>query len=758
MNTRTLENTNPVGLEKKGRTLMLTAEDSNLNIEDWVKTLKSFTPQDGEVLVLDTLPSAFEFVMEDVPSTNRELKKDKSILFSDFVYVRSLDQYIIKPSLVNPSMVREPQNGIRTAENMPATVVYRKHLKGFLEHLNTDRFISSGHQTSASLATEHLRIACTKWLAGDLEGGVDPVTLQCPFSQVVAAERDKRRQQKAQKEIARKATTLATKKSGTLTQMQVKSQKSLRNELNILNSGVSAQDLNVNREHQVSQKALEDVTKRAEARALSVRSAASTSTRSSTPPPRESEVGEVVEENHEVEMLESIEPIRPPSPEFSATAEARINWNSGRAGLDPYPSDPGYSRVILPELIRLRPDIDVCQTCGEDLGYNPNMENHKCRDEPQEGCGPIGWWAAKDSLAIMQKKKFEASTPCSYPFCNMSGPHVLRACVYLQSRCPTCRVRGHDDQLRRTPPPVDDPSLGEQITCLCPTARQPGQKGPSWAELQMTFENYADGGALTSERHRGVPAAGWHPIWNFKDCAILRTLGYSTLRYGSPQGVIEYLTTSSKMLRNTPGLASHPAILEPTDAELRETRRRLEQEREEKRTANVTPPPFKKPRRDSGAPTSDYRSSGTSTYATAVSVNTSDSSTSRPETRPRQSTPTHHSTHPRPENSYWHRSDPQTQRDRRNRYENRNPIDHNGSGSSGGRREPQGTSYRDRSHDERDRGYYYDRRSQERQSDGTIWRNQEWPGRGRGAPRPSGERRPSPNQIETPNNRDRPPT
>ena len=101
-----------------------------------------------------------------------------------------------------------------------------------------------------------------------------------------------------------------------------------------------------------------------------------------------------------------------------------------------------------------------------------------------------------------------------------------------------------------------------------------GWMPPTFEDLYEIFEERADLGWLTRFRTLGHPAAGFYPVFSFKDTLILKALGHEQAKSVAARQVVAIMHSVSKAFRETPGLMDNPGFMELADSELVEIRNR----------------------------------------------------------------------------------------------------------------------------------------------------------------------------------------
>jgi hypothetical protein len=540
-----------------GHIIRLTEDQAGGSLRKTIASLRAISLNNGEVLSITPLPHVIKDVLAkggggDMARYRASSVKDligSKAEYSEYYYIGELDRYMsTRPC---------PKGTLMISTTIPAQIIENHFKHAFLTHLKRDRNWkparpSKGKLTSADTEGCYNR-ALELWCAGSISAA----TLAEAKAKFIGSLK------KAEYAEANKAKTKSHKVQAAEDKQTI---SKLRKEMAALTARLD--------EAHADKEKLKDIAEKATRLAReSPGTGGKSPSISDTEQTEEPETGD----NPEEEDLED----EPPAPTQSdIEREERIDYIVSRKGLtDPKPDPTGKN--LLTEMIRMRPELCTCYTCGVDWPIGTSGEDHKCEELllPKTKAAP-------DSAIDREIKRIKAARTCTYRLCRTRETHVTRACPYLHGRCPECHCRGHDT--------VPTPWNGKAKP-LCPflavnldqcmevdgaeqripaKSTTDGWMPPTFEDLYEIFEERADLGWLTRFRTLGHPAAGFYPVYSFKDTLILKALGHEQTKSVAARQVVAIMHSISKAFRETPGLMDNPGFMELADSELVEIRDR----------------------------------------------------------------------------------------------------------------------------------------------------------------------------------------
>ena len=187
--------------------------------------------------------------------------------------------------------------------------------------------------------------------------------------------------------------------------------------------------------------------------------------------------------------------------------------------------DAGYLKAAedwRPELLKLRPNLQVCRSCGDKSHASNRCNRSLSGGNPHMPSGEAWCPPEPTSLAAKMLDGFV----CPYPLCRVTKAHVLSACDDLHQRCARCRARGHSSEI------WDVPEQPGHYETHCPMIAQDQNSriadsatSPTWDELLLQFESCASSGEMTKFRFHSA-GCGFYPAQGEGDLEVLKALGY----------------------------------------------------------------------------------------------------------------------------------------------------------------------------------------------------------------------------------------
>ena len=548
---------NVLQLEVVGTAVSLGSAGPTASMEDFVTSLRAIAPRDGTVLNLLALPKEMDTTLGPEPDQYKS-SSTRSILnsgatYEDFLYIAPLDRYFCGRPATSKS------HRLMIADDIPPELVLNQHKHAYLAHLQKDRNWSKPSMTGPLKSTQTeecrrraLRRWCEEMLRAKNLGHATKLVTDGLRREEQAAEK----KAKAREERKQTLTQQLREKDRALDQAE-RDKERLR--LDLARAELKAGNLFPKGPAPSTSTTAMETTQETDLVASG-------------------ETSDPVADHQETVRLDCCGGATDSEPEetdpLSAAERARVNFILERKGLDQHPDNS--VKPLLAEMLKRRPDLPVCMTCGEEWPFDQDGSDHQCEDVevPNPEIPP-----APGSFLDRQIKAAKAKRECSYALCRDPQGHCLKACPFLHQRCSVCRCRGHDDQ---------EVIWNEQKVVACP--KVPSQQDamdtatrPTWQDLYHAFELSADQGFLTRYRS-GHVACGFWPCWSMRDIHFVRALGHEHTRSVCAEDVVEIMTTLSNRLQTCPGFSDIPSFQALKECELSAITK------EEVRNASLKPP------------------------------------------------------------------------------------------------------------------------------------------------------------------------